>query len=228
MGLYERPINGLIRTTHKWVLGATMNTKRIQIVLTIVGIMAFALMVVGCGDDSRDISKMKNSIDGLNTSLSGGAIQGATHELTGTLGSINEQKFKPITPFDYTGSRTSEPPKIIMSLKVNAQGVIEASYLKISAFDQLGEFFYEGECQADQYRGINIGCGYLRPGYLRANLRDKLPTSFGFIDLVSDGSEGNVLHGKASLDNDPVSFGQFQLTVKVLGEHSQTSPEVTP
>lgn len=204
------------------VYGESMNTKRIQIVLTIVGIMAFALMVVGCGDGSREAIQSKNPVDGLQTDLDQAQIfEGATHVLTGNLVSITEPEFRFIAAPDYTGTRTSEP-KIQIVVKVTPQGIIEKSDLIIKAADQLGEFKYEAECQAQQYRGVNMGCGFLRPGYFVASLKDKLPNSYGFIEFVSDGGTGGTLQGKAVLDNHSIILGRFQLTVKEV-DHEITN-----
>lgn len=185
--------------------------KRINIVITLIGVLAVILLIAGCGDGREDaenkvltpfVTAPKGAVTNeLNTQTAAPAFEGATHLLVGTLTVSNEQEFRIIAPANYT-TRTPQLPQIVLTLTVDMQTkIVSRGNIKIIAADTLGPFKYEANC-------TGASCGNLD--------RLRLTDTGGFIDLISSGN--NMETGIVKIDDtgSKPNLGSFSLTVQTL------------
>jgi len=190
--------------------------KRINFILMLMGIMAFALMLVGCGEDEKVQKKVFSPFvtgPSANDSSAQQLIAGATHELSGTIAVVDENIYRVITPSDYSGSRKEgSAVKVKMVLKVNPETKwIDMGYVKVEGEDAKGVYSYQAAC----YTGAK-NCGQFKNGKLEITLFDPInnpkPENSGYIEFTSTGSNQSELTGDVVMDG-LAKFGNFQLTL---------------
>jgi hypothetical protein len=173
--------------------------RKMKVIIFAIGLMAVALMAVGCGDGNKTPSKAKadselaKAIDGDSSSV----LSDATHSLVGTMTVLNEVDYRAIAPADYSGQRKSAP-KVQVSMKVNTEGFIEKAVVIVLGEDNLGIYKYKAQKIASQEFVGHL----LSNGYFAVTLFDNFEDAQGrqgHINLTGQ-IEGDTLTGAAVLD----------------------------
>ena len=191
--------------------------KRINIILMVMGLMAFALMVIGCGGEESEQQVLDaghftyDPNGGINTQDNTTQVSfAATHEFTGTISEINEAEYRVIAPSDYSGVRKADT-QITLSLRMKdtTSALIERADLVITGADDKGLFSYRASCS----EGFK-NCGTYFSGTNLLNI--KLYDSGGVIELRT--TQPNVaqhtLSGDVVMDLHAQRLGKFDLVVK--------------
>ncbi len=183
----------------------------------VMGLMAFALMVIGCGgeESEQQVLDAGHFVYDPNGSLQtqdqlGQASFAATHEFTGTISDINDAEYSVIAPSDYSGVRT-QVPQMTLSIKMKdtTSALIERAELAITGADSKGSFAYRASCS-----DTSKTCGTF---FSNSNLLNiKLYDSGGVIELRTTHPDitQHKLGGDVVIDLHAQRLGKFDLAVK--------------
>ncbi|MBI2646644.1 MAG: hypothetical protein HYW85_06440 [Deltaproteobacteria bacterium] len=191
--------------------------KRINIILMVMGLAAFALMVIGCGGEE---SEQKILDAGGFVYDPNGALQtqdqltqtsfAATHEFTGTISEINEAEYKVIAPSDFSGVRTQATQMTLkLKMKDATSALIERADIVITGADDKGIFSYRAFCSEE-----SKNCGTYFSGTNVLNI--KLYDLGGVIELRTTHPDvtQHKLSGDVVMDLHAQKLGKFDLVVK--------------
>lgn len=191
--------------------------KRINIILMVMGLMAFALMVIGCGGEESenqvlDAGHFVHDPNGsINTQNQTTQVSfAATHEFTGVISEINEAEYSVIAPSDYSGGHTQAPQVTLkIKMKDTTSALIERGDLVITGADSKGPFSYRASCSE-----VSKNCGTYFGGTNVLNI--KLYDSGGVIELRTTHPDvtQHKLSGDVVMDLHAQKLGKFDLTVK--------------
>ena len=210
---------GLFKSTH-----GEHKMKRINIILMVMGLAAFALMVIGCGGEEAEQQVLDaghfvyDPQGGVTTQNPIGQVSfAATHEFTGTISEINEEEFKIIAPSDYSGTRTAVPQITLrLRMKDTTSALIETAYLVITGADNKGPFSFKASCSEG-----SKNCGTYFPGTNVLNI--KLYDIGGVIELrtIQPNVAQHKLSGDVVMDNHVQRLGKFDLVVKEVSNETK-------
>ena len=191
--------------------------KRINIILMVMGLMAFALMVIGCGGEESEQQILDaghfayDPSGGLTTQGPTGQVSfAATHEFTGTISDINEAEYKTIAPSDYSGVRTQTTQMTLkLKMKDATSALIERADLVITGADDKGIFSYRAFCSEE-----SKNCGTYFSGTAVLNI--KLYDLGGVVELRTTHPDvmQHKLGGDVVMDLHAQRLGKFDLVVK--------------
>lgn len=192
--------------------------KRINIILMVMGLMAFALMVIGCGGEESEQKILDaghfayDPNSGLTTKDQLTQVSfSATHEFTGAISEINDAEYSAIASNDYTGVRT-QVPQITLRIKMKdkTSALIERADLVITGADAKGPFSYRAVCSEE-----SRPCGFYFVGtnLLKIDLYD-LGGVIGLRTTHPDVTQ-HKLGGDVVMDDHYAQrLGKFDLVVK--------------
>ncbi|MBI3019638.1 MAG: hypothetical protein HYY61_07105 [Deltaproteobacteria bacterium] len=193
--------------------------KRINIILMVMGLMAFALMVIGCGGEESEQQVLDaghfayDPNGGLTTQDQLTQVSfAATHEFTGTISEINDAEYSVLAPSDYSGIRT-QVPQVTLKIKMKDanSALIERAELVITGADEKGLFSYRASCSEG-----SKNCGTYFSGTNVLNI--KLYDSGGVIELrtIHPDVIQHKLGGDVVMDLHAQRLGKFDLSVRAL------------